>query len=408
MEISFILISSGKCLVASVQNAFVMELLERVILSESPESRLFIYRCTYLLADWDFPNNQHINLRSVTYGSQKKASFICHNDNEHRKTVQIKNKFGCKECNDTYKRKHIKDEVGELMKNRRQNSKNTTKIGDDAEEYIVDLLEETDNFVKVERLGYLTGTGDIAITVCGDEVVYIQIKTLYHCKLRSSNRNESKYPDDILIVFVDQKRKHFALSYWKDIKHLDNLSLSFKNKKSLYREMMFVDEEIFLNKLVDNIPLSTTENIIYESALKEIESFKRLDEKCQKRGLHFRRNDSNGDSVDVFINGKRCQGKYSNRNKNNYYIISSCKVIGKIKNKNVQDSYEEDDFDFLIAEIGGNDVGNFCIIPMKVLIERKIIKHGELNGKTAFTLLPPDLSSEKWYHQYWNNFEQFV
>jgi hypothetical protein len=176
---------------------------------------------------------------------------------------------------------------------------------------------------------------------------------------------------------------------------------------------MYDNLEIFKSKLTEYIPLSATENSLYKTMKKEHESLQRLLRECEKRGLDFRRNITNGNATDGYINDFKIQGKYRSKWDYTRPTIQIKKFGGTFNGKKLKSAYEEKDFQYLVIEIGGpvDDPekyhGYFCIIPMEILLERGAIRTETCDGKLDLNIQPPDYPHNHWTKPYWNNFSVF-
>jgi len=380
-------------------------LKEFLILRDSLEDKgyenLLINKYPNLIKEWDFVENNknNINLLTITFSSHKKVSWLCL-DNGHKpyktslnsKTQISRKTSGCPDCAKESRRIFDLDLLEKNKKNHNPTI-DTTKIGDESEKYIFDLLKNTNIYKELDIVGNKGGKGDIKIIHNDDSINYIQIKTITFTKEETFYMtNDHVYDDDMLIVMVNKKRDRFALEFAGKIK-VKRLSLSFKNQKGKYKDIMFKNKEDFLNKLLELIPLSTKINEITSLISKEIDMFIRLETFCKENGMKFTRNSTNGNTVDGFINGYTFQGKYRSDNgiHRKTYSIDSNKSSGRINGKNRVKNYEVGDFDFIIVEVGGTKEepdkykGNFWIAHSKSLEEQEILSNGSnIKGKKMF------------------------
>ena len=88
------------------------------------------------------------------------------------------------------------------------------------------------------------------------------------------------------------------------------------------------------------------------------------------------------------------------------YYVTSVKSAGKVNGGNVKRHYELNDFSYMIVEVGGTRdepekyKGNFCILPIRVLLENNILKTDTCKGKKGFYVCPPDYPKEHWSKKY--------
>ena len=73
---------------------------------------------------------------------------------------------------------------------------------------------------------------------------------------------------------------------------------------------MYKDIENFKKDLIEKIPFSCKENNITETLQKEIMSINRLKIFCENNNIIYKRNDTNGNSIDGYINDYKIQNKY--------------------------------------------------------------------------------------------------
>jgi hypothetical protein len=400
-------------------------------LAKNGPDNLLIKRASHLIQYWDFNKNTNIDIRTIAFRSNHSVDWKCligHETNEYlyNKTNQ---KNDCKICYENSRKVHEKEDVKKQRKLHTSKTISSTKIGDDAEEYIVDLLTNLNIYKKVEKIGHLSGAGDIQVTLSDDKIVFIQVKTMSKRKKRGKNENEvygihfvSKYPDNMLIIALNNDRTRFASTFWKDI-NVKTLTLSFTAKRSQYKHIMFREDTKveFIDRLIQQIPFSSTENPLSENCRKEVECLERLESFCEKNSLSFKRNSTNGDTVDCFINNYRIQVKYCSFNEDSVdninYSIPLKKSSGTLDGKKISKSYDEDDFDFLMVEVGGTRFmkdgilvdnpdfykGNFFIISNIDLKEMGILNSEGKLGKSGICICPPDSKKSHWSKQYWNN-----
>jgi len=385
------------------------------------EANLFIndvkHKFTHLLQEWDKEDNirREIDIDTICSYSRTKVSWICPNGHAYQAVIcnRTKQDSGCKQCASDSLRVHDKDVV-DKVRNSSNNGVNLTKIGDDSEKFIRDLLIDTHMYQEVEKLGEYGGSADIKIQHWDESTNFIQVKTMTEVKdnVGFVINNDKKYEDDMLMVLVDKKREKFAVMFYRDIKHLQMVKLNY-TPHGKYKDFLYTDVELFTVKLTELIPLSSTINTMASTHKKEYESLNRLAVFCKDNQLSYKRNESNGDAVDGFINNYTFQAKFRsvNEKKSETYVISCCKSAGYIGKKRIGKPYEIGDFDFLVVELGGTTTepdkykGSFFIIPTQALIERGIMKTDTCAGKRCFCICPPDYVKPHWSKPFWDNTE---
>lgn len=382
-------------------------------LESSKRDKLLIIKHPELIREWDFILNKEIDIKKITYGMTTRVFWLCpQKRHSYQKTITDRTYgTGCRECFLDSRRKHNKQDKEKVLQDHKNKPKNkSVEIGDETETFVVDLLLETKLFKSVVKIGNLGGSGDIEIIDHDDKAYFIQVKTLV---LSSEDRERytitlvDKYEDDMLIVCVDKNREYFAIIFAKDMPQC--VAFSYKCGICKYKDNMYRDIKIFTDRLVELIPLSSTVNIIsHKDIKKELESIDRL-----KNVIPFERNNTNGNTIDGYINGYKIQLKFSSfpQENRNCYLINSHKYGGRINGSQLIRCYEKDDFDFIIVEVAGTKdgdkekyLGNFCVIPINILIEQGTIETSEQKGKLAFSICPPDFNKSHWAKQYWNNF----
>ena len=294
-------------------------------------------------------------------------------------------------------------------------------IGDNTEEYVVDLLKKTNYFKDVTRLGFTGEKSDIKISLNDGTEKGIQIKTLIKDSIRRDAffiNDVSKYDENMLIVMVNQKRDRFALQFVKNIK-TKGLTLAFLSGKSKYETIMYRDEESFTKRLIELIPESIDYILdLHITGMMEHKMFQRLESFCLSYNSTFKRNNTDSTDVDLFINKIPCQAKYCSLNVKAGFIYS-ININKHLGDKKQQPYNINDSFEFVIIEIGGirseNDYdktkyhNHFCIIPKSELIIQRILRNDNLDengemickGKMRMCICPPDYPKDHWSKKYW-------
>jgi hypothetical protein len=370
----------------------------------------------HLLLEWDYVKNNEINVNTISYGSHKRVHWLCPKKiEEHNyetsvgaRTLVHKGKIsGCKKC--FYDSLRFQDEM--LVMNHKKDYKqikNTAIIGDESENYVMDLLKSMKCYEKIENIGNLSADADISVSF-NNITYYIQVKTMVtQGKDVYTIAYNPNYPDNMLIVMINKDRNRFALQFAGDIKGSICLTYTFENCK--YKDIMYDDIDKFKSKLKELIPLSSTGmTLISKTVEKEYLSLQRFQSFCLKNNITYIRNPSNADSVDGTLNGIPFQAKYVSKNRTeNSYQINSYKSTGTLNGQPMRDSYKINDFKYIIIEVGGTiqekDIyqGNFCIIPHDELIKQGILSSDTCKGKKTFRICNPDYTKNHWCKKYWN------
>ena len=376
-------------------------------------SNLLINKFPELKDEWDFEKNKNFDINTLSCWSKNKVFWKCKKNHSYKTRIDIRARgSNCKECEIDSRRIHDKDKV-QILRNKNEIKLNTTKIGDEPEIYITNLLLNTS---KIEKIGNTGSSADICITNIDNTINYVQVKTLIKGSKREDHyfvhKIENKnYPDNTLIIMINNERNYFAIDFAYNIKN-KGLSLYFNSTKSKYKNIMFNNIDTFLERLIENIPKSSMINNNTDSNIKEIESLKRFEFFCKNLNIKYLRNFTNGNPIDGFINNNSFQAKFKSINNNSLtYTINSYKSAGNLNGKIIHRPYEINDFDFIIIELGGTKSnldkykGNFCIIPSNILLEQNIFKTDKIKGKTSFSICPPDYNKKHWSKKYWNNVE---
>ena len=225
--------------------------------------------------------------------------------------------------------------------------------------------------------------------------------------------NTGNYPENLLIAMVDSNHKYFAIEFAGNIK-VKRLSLYYNNEKSKYKNIMFRNEQDFINNIIKKISLSTkvtnlTETLS-ECQKKEYYMRQRLKEKCIELNLTYEDNDINYNTIDCYINNIPIQLKYAsiNQTHRNTISITMRKSCGKIGLKTIRQSYHINDvFNFVIVELE-NSPSNFCIIPKEELANKKCISTNDSIGSGICYIMPYNNGIKHWSNNYWDKWDYFV
>ena len=383
---------------------------------------LLINKRPDLIKEWNIELNKNININNISFSSHTKIYWTCHKNHTYLASINNKTRkknggSKCPICKIDESRVHDKNIINNV-KNNYEPTLNTTLIGDKNEEFINNLLLKTHKFKNVEIIGNNGSNSDIIITNIDNTNNYVQVKTLTKNTFKEETyyfTNDHVYPETMLIIMTNSEHTHFALDFAGNIK-VKRLSLVYNYQKSKYKNIMFKDINIFVSTLLELIPKSCNFDSISDSNNKELISLLRLKQFCLNNNIEYKRNVTNGNTIDCYINNLRCQHKFVSKNETSQltYNISSTKSCGRLNGKKITRNYEENDFDIMIVEVGGiNDYpnkyeGNFCIISKNVLIEQQILKTETCIGKKGFCISPPDYIKNHWSKKYWNNISLFL
>ncbi len=341
-----------------------------------------------------------ITLTSEMYKDSKSTKFDVECENNHIWKTCLYNLNGgqiCKLCS--------------KENNTKNNYKSTTEKGDIHEIFINDIFNKKN--INAYRPVIGNNTFDIIISINNIQRG-IQVK-----ELRKSTRHKNgfitcfptKYPDNTLIVLVNQKYNVYSLLYAQNVK-TTSMTFTIKNNDSKYSDILYTDYNIFEKDLLEKCKKSyiihDIANHFNDNNKKEYEMLKRLKTKCEELSLDFKYNVTNSNETDCIINGKNIQCKFvSKPDKGNYYNIKIAKCNGT---GNVKIAYHIDDkIDYFVFEIGGTDedknkyINKFCVISKKELFERGFISSNDSKGKTHISIFPYDYVLPK-YNNVKNNF----
>ena len=301
------------------------------------------------------------------------------------------------------------------MNNKKIKLKQCTKIGNNTEMWLCDLMNIFGNVNSIERIGYTGNILDI-IYKNNNENNYrgIQVKTLIE-DLRYDNKysinlRKKKYKKNTLIVGINKTRNKFTLFFAGQIKS-GCPTFSFNNYHAIYKKFMFTSLLKFmctLEKLLFKSSLYDINDVSKETK-QESESLERLKQKCINLNIAFNRHTNNHSAIDCFINNYNIQCKTSKvHDSANYYKFNIQKNCGKVNGKrNFQPYSDKDNIDFFIFEI--IDFPNyFYVIPIKELINKGIISSNNNIGKVFITLAMHVSDINHWSRKYINNFEPLM
>ena len=247
--------------------------------------------------EWDYTKNEDLDINTITYGSVKDVWWLC---------WDFKHPFLARPNNRTARNSNCPTCFHEQSKSGNKVIK-TVDTGDDSEDYIFDLFKTVNFFKDVENIGGIGGYIDLVLTLKDGKQKGLQIKTLTQKKDEDTYGGSlgKKYPDDLLIVFVNKSRNRFAVMFAKDV-NATGVSFYFGGKCK-HEDSMFRNEKDMLKKVIELIPLSVDygdgrEHILAKGTLIEYDMCKRLEKACVKNGMIFKRNKTNGNTIDGFIN----------------------------------------------------------------------------------------------------------
>ena len=369
-----------------------------------------------LVAQWNYEKNIGVDIGSIAYGSDTKVWWLCplgHNSYDcslNNRTAKSSPR-GCPECGLDINRCHDKKEKEEYIKNR-GNGVSTTLVGDETEDYVVNLLKSSGQFLDIIKTGHTGDNADVIITLNSYVKKSLPVKTLTPYNNYYACHAGLDYEADMLIAMVDKKREHFAVAFARNVL-VDKLCLSFDSgRKTKYDSIMFRTAETFLQKLIELIPESTNYTGFNSSPtiIKENNSLLRFEKYCSDNKLEYKRNPTNGNAIDLYVNNVPIQAKSRSVFASSLTVtIGLTKGGGRINGKSVKMKYcaEKDLFDYLLAEVAGTKedptkyCGYFFFISKKDLIDLGYLKSATTEGQNGFTICTPDYPKDHWSKKYW-------
>ncbi len=315
----------------------------------------------------------------------------------------------------TSTQRHNPIQVENLRKRAKPTIKNATAIGDETEIYVTDVINTLTTF-QAECMGSIGDKTDIKVALPNNQIKSIQVKTLTLIPNRDDVYQvtlDTTYNDKMLMVLVNKERNRFGIAFYKEFKDITSSTrLPFNSEISKYKHVMFKNKKAFVEKLLEFIPFSVDwKEDLSDSNKKEFESLKRLKEFCEMNNLDFKRNPTNGNQVDCYINDLPIQCKFASQPPKGVqtFLLHTSTYAGRINGNKISKSYSIDNgFDFIVVEVGGKDnihFGNFCFIPKSVLFDQEILSSDDCKGKGSMRICPPDYSKSHWSKPYWNKID---
>jgi hypothetical protein len=184
---------------------------------------------------------------------------------------------------------------------------------------------------------------------------------------------------------------------------------------------MFTSVSTLLQRIHNLLPftMSYVQSLDSKAQL-EYDMFTRLEQAAGSQNMSFRRNITNGDTIDLFINDVPIQAKFRSlpARKCKIFDINLQKGAGRLTQKGKgfvahlrQPYHINDPFKCVIIELGGDSGcptkyhNQFCIIPKSVLVNRGYLTSDVNKGKHKMCVCPPDYNGKHWSKQYWNRWD---
>lgn len=297
----------------------------------------------------------------------------------------------------------------ELKEKQRRQGKESIAVGDAVEDYIESVLMTNPEIEYVEDWGNTGNKFDTIFKFRHETCLRgVQTKALTKDNVAKDNYSfgvSFGYEDDTVMTGANLKDGVYFVMPYEVAKGAALLRFTPSGKWSQY---FYRDKYKFVDALFEQIKKTTIvkdndpTNYLSEELKTEHSSLERLEKKCRELGLKYERNSTNGNSVDVFINGKTVQCKTTGYKLASMYV-SGLRKSGK--NKSQIPYSDKDGVDFFIFNISTLEFENkFYVIPINVLIERNYVKSKSFEGKSAISIAPPDFGKKHWTLDFLDNF----
>lgn len=274
-------------------------------------------------------------------------------------------------------------ENSQLLENKNIPKKNSTAIGNIAEEDVIQILQGFSNVKQVWK-DTQNSKFDIYYILDNESVTRgLQVKFMSKNKNRKNGFSISDingYNEGMLMVALN-KEYGIGLAYLHEAKHNKiksaYMSISSNARNEFSKILLKWDDFlIHLKTIITQGTVVTAElfkNSMAPRSFIEYESIERFRLLCEKYGWKFERNTDTGSVTDVYVDTFKIQMKYTNRFvvTTGRHRVSLHKTAYK-NNKKSNVSYEQGDNDYYIIEMGCC-LGEFLIISEKLLIEKGFI-----------------------------------
>lgn len=314
--------------------------------------------------------------------------------------------------------KILKKDIIEYSKYQdKEKQKITTKIGDDSEIFILNIIQKFKEIESCFKIGQIYDKCDIKYKFYNEDFERgLQVKTLtqssinIHAYIADGCRN---YLDNTLIVMVTKDRTKFGLIFSHECPPSGRLGLTFnpKSVKNKYINNIFTDINTFSEKLFEHMKKSLIykENLSKEH-IKEKESLERLKIKCKENNLTFSQTNTGASIYDCIINNFKIQCKFTSVKDKNLY---RCNLFKNGPRKNGGRTHvpynSESDIDFVIIELETKDLEKyFYVIPKFEFVKRNIFSNDTEKGLHTIGIPPPKYKGESkyiWILDYLNKFD---
>lgn len=290
------------------------------------------------------------------------------------------------------------------------------KIGTATENWLAVLLRSLPLVQRVDETGHMyNGIDDLVLTLTDGTKRLAQGKTL--SKRNGNNFGlsyDQSYPERMLILAVDNERSKFFVSYAQDFKNYKGKNgrgcagISFGPTSKNFQDKKFNNAAAFAAKVLELLPQALQEHELKAedrysaNFLVEKQSRERLRTKSESFGFEFVDHKDNISSVDLYINGKSVQHKFSTEKR---AVALEWSSLGKNRKRKCVPYSCADGIEIFSFE-HSRHLGDFLLIPASVLVEAGFLSNAADGGKVKFSAYDPaDL--EQHYARYWNNFTIF-
>ena len=271
------------------------------------------------------------------------------------------------------------------------------------EQYVADLLSSDPEISEVALTDY-NGLGDVTYRTPDSKLRTLQVKKMSYMSSYSYKvNNVTGYPDDMLVVCLNDERQVGALFTGQDTKDRPGAGMVLSygpGKKTSYYSQFRVEWSKFEEQLLSRCRTSTVvedpDSLISRNNLKEKKMIDRFAEFCLKMRYAFVRSDMSS-THDGTVDGKKVQLKYCSRPYNGYcYRVHLTKHDGGRKTQ----PYAKGDNDYYVFEVGSHE-GKFLIVREGFLITKGFLRTEHQLGKKALNVYPPGYEAKQFITGAW-------
>jgi hypothetical protein len=380
-------------------------------------------QCPGLFRELHPTKNVGIDTDKLTKGLHQIVWWVCPaagHEYEAKIINRALNNSTCRDCfrasRNTYSQEQ-KSDRGEVV--------NAIGIGDQTEEYVLQLLKKHPEIESVEKIGEWSGYVDLVVKLRTDERRRsLQVKTFVQNSFSFNEQLTVKlkatYPVDLLVAMVTKDRTKFACSFAGMLPM--KFTLPWNSESSGYANLRSFTEGDFGTSIIKNLScshvFSSIEETLSPNVRAEYEMFVRLRAACETRGISCIKNKTNGDCVDVFINGRPTQLKYVTHRvvggKSSHFIAKAklSKSSGFKDGKRIMRPLSASDpFDFVVVEVSSGQEprhfgkGEFYIFTKEYLVEKGVVSSASSAGKQTMAIACDAYTKSHYAKGFCNRFE---